>query len=575
MSDIFISYSRKDSEQAEELIELLASAGLSCWIDTQGIAGAENWGTEIVEGIRACSTFMVLISSNSVRSENVLRELSLASEKRKRVLPVDLEPTLLPSSFEYPLAGLQRVAITDFDKILHAHKYGVEKVIRKDERKSLMILPFEDLSPTGDNGWFADGIVSELISALSNVKSIRIADNQATKEFKKYNGLLTTYAREMNYRYFVQGDVRKFGDSIKITSRLLDIETGDHLWQDSMKGTMNDIFDIQEKVAEMMVEALKIHLAPEERKKLAERETENSEAYELVLKAREYTDRNTKEGLTYGLELLQEALRLDPNYAVAYRFQAHAELMIYRSYDRDVQRLEQARRLLDRAIELAPTLWRVYEDRSLIYMYQGKLQEAEEAAMEFIHYSPDDYSSHFALGFFYMETNQPEKAIPPFEAAVRIKPDHIRSLFNLCLVCGNSKQIDRRTLWAQNAAPYYARHLRMHPDDDSARVFYGGLLMWAGRWDEAVETATYFSSKPDPDPYTQYNLACLYGALSNYTDALANLRRSVERGYAQFKQVEGWGTNDWIVGNPAYQAQFAEILALSKSKLENSQQQHA
>src|SRR5207244_1747207 len=95
-----------------------------------------------------------------------------------------------------------------------------------DPRKSLMILPFEDLSPTGDNGWFADGIVSEMISALSNVKALRIADNQATKEFKKYNGQLVTYAREMQIRYFVQGDVRKFGDNIKITSRLLDIETG-------------------------------------------------------------------------------------------------------------------------------------------------------------------------------------------------------------------------------------------------------------------------------------------------------------------------------------------------------------
>ena len=129
MADIFISYCSKDRAQAEQLIELLASAGLSVWIDRQGIVGAEKWATEIVEGIKGCSTFILLLSPNSVKSENVLRELSLASEKRKRVLPIDLEPIELPSSFEYPLAGLQRVAITEFDKILHAHKHGVKKVI--------------------------------------------------------------------------------------------------------------------------------------------------------------------------------------------------------------------------------------------------------------------------------------------------------------------------------------------------------------------------------------------------------------------------------------------------------------
>ena len=158
MSDIFISYSSNDRDKAEQLSELLASGGVSVWIDRQGIVGAEKWATEIVEGINSCSTFLLLISPHSIESENVLRELSLASEKRKRVLPVVLKRVLLPSSFEYPLAGLQHVEFSDIDGILHAHKHGVSKVVVKDTRKSLIILPFEDLSPAKDNQWFADGL---------------------------------------------------------------------------------------------------------------------------------------------------------------------------------------------------------------------------------------------------------------------------------------------------------------------------------------------------------------------------------------------------------------------------------
>src|SRR5665213_383181 len=315
MSDIFISYSRQDSEQAQLLTELLASAGLSVWIDKSGIEVATSWSGEIVDAIEGCKAFIVLLSTASTESTNVIKEVALASEKKKKILPLDLEPVPLPRDLQYHLAGIQRAPMTNIDAVIRAlAKLGLEatgapsySVVAgsprlagdktsagagtaplQDSRKSLMILPFEDLSPTADNQWFADGIVSEMISALSNVKALRVTDQQTTKEFKNFKGHLTTYAKEMSIRYFIQGSVRKFEDQIKITSALLDIETGDHLWQDSMKGTMNDIFDIQESVAAKVVEGLKVHLASDEKKKLAERGTENAEAYELYMKADEY-----------------------------------------------------------------------------------------------------------------------------------------------------------------------------------------------------------------------------------------------------------------------------------------------
>jgi len=98
-----------------------------------------------------------------------------------------------------------------------------------------------------------------MISSLSNVKALRLIDAQTSKEFKNYKGQLTLYAKEMGIRYFVQGDVRKFGGQIKISSRLLDIETGDHLCKDSLKGTMEDIFDIQETVCKKRSEWTAYH----------------------------------------------------------------------------------------------------------------------------------------------------------------------------------------------------------------------------------------------------------------------------------------------------------------------------
>src|SRR5204863_1386834 len=119
----------------------------------------------------------------------------LASEKCKKILPIDLEPVTLPNSLQYPLAGLQRAPMTNIDSILRAlAKLGLIatsaptiKIVRDiPGKKSVMTLPFQDHSPTGDNGWFADGIVSELIAQLSGIKALRVSDPQATKEFKHY-----------------------------------------------------------------------------------------------------------------------------------------------------------------------------------------------------------------------------------------------------------------------------------------------------------------------------------------------------------------------------------------------------
>ena len=560
MAEIFISYSSQDREIADQLTQLLVSAGLSVWIDRQGIIGAEKWATEIVEGIRNCNTFIILLSSHSVESENVLRELSLASEKRKRVLPVDIEQVELPTSFEYPLAGLQRVAITEFDKILHAHRYGIEKIHKKDDRKSLMILPFEDLSPSGDNGWLADGIVSELISALSNVKSIRIADNQATKEFKKYSGQLATYAREMNFRYFVQGDIRKFGDAIKITARLLDIETGDHLWQDSMKGVMDNIFDFQEEVALKVLEGLKIHLAASEKKKLSERGTDNVEAYELYMKGREYFDRQTRDGFELAAQLSEEAYKVDPNYALAYAQRASALNALYRTYDRNPALLDEAERLCTEAKKRNPECMPVYIPSINVLMHRGQHEEAEHLTKEWISLEPRNALGYFIQGFFYAETGQHSKAIEAFESGLLLQADNYNALSILINTCRYASEVEKMIHWSRIALPIVERSLRLHPDDEKKRVWRAVLLHLTGDEKQSLvaarELVDQHSRKQIRDGASLYNVANLLATLDETILSLNVFRRSIDAGFTNIKflkmflQEEGLPA---LAGTPEYE----------------------
>ena len=578
MSDIFISYSRNDSAEAEQLAELLASAGLSCWIDKSGIDLATSWSKEIVQAIDQCSAFVVLLSAASNESTNVHKEVSLASEKKKKILPLDLEPVQLSEDLQYALAGIQRAPMANIDAVIRAlEKLGLEatgapqppKIVKeRDGRKSLMILPFEDLSPTADNGWFADGLVAELISVLSNVKSLRVSDPQATKEFKNYKGQLAPYARAMGIRYFIQGSVRKFGDQIKIASALLDIETGDHLWQDSMKGTMNDIFDIQEKVAEKVVKGLKIHLASEEKKKLAERGTENVEAFELYMKANEYYARQTKEGFLLAIQLITEAIKLDPSYARAYYFKANALAGLYRSYDRMPALLNEAETLCKEALRIKPDLFAVYYALSMIYMHWGQLTDAEEVAREYIRKDPQNYASHFALGFFYAEAGQPAKAIAPYEEAVHLKPDDLTSLCNLVLACNAAREREECAQGAALALPHFERHLKLHPDDEAMRVWYASLLYYAGRTEEAYAAAMKLTSLKDG--VSLFNTAGLFGMLGERAESLRTFRKAMEAGYRNIRHLMEFLTDEKegilaLQGTAEYEEVRGMVEALEKS----------
>jgi len=539
MPDIFISYSSKDREQAQLLTELLASAGLSVWIDQSSIGAATSWSGEISKAITDCKALIVLLSPSSVDSKNVTREVALAFERNKKILPIDIEPVALPDDFAYHLAGLQRSSMTNIDAIIRAlGKLGLEatgapqapKIVKEtDARKSLMILPFEDLSPTGDNGWFADGIATELIGALSQVKALRVADQQATKDYKRYTGSLPHYAKETEIRYFVQGSVRKFGDQIKISVSLLDIETGDHLWQDSMKGTMNDVFEIQEEVARKVTDGLHIILTSDEKKKLAERGTESAEAYELFLKGQEYFNRQTKEASQLSAKLLSEAIALDPGYAQAYSSKAHVLASLYRSYDRDPQLLDEGLSLLQEAKRLKPDLWSVNQPLSYILMLQGKLEEAERAAQDYIRNAPQDNMSHFSLGFFYGNTGQSAKSIAPFEEAVKLKPDYRVALFNLAVACSDAKEHAKLKKWALVAIPQYEKHLKLFPDDENNRVNHAVLLHFAGRDEDARAAARKLDGLRDGASLS--NAACLHCLMKDYTSGLATFRRAIEAGH--------------------------------------------
>lgn len=324
MAELFISYAKSDRTHALDLASELREHGFSVWIDQASIGGAKNWATEIVEAIDACSTFVCLLSPHSLASHNVAKELHLASEKQKHILPVLIERVTLPSNFEYSLAGVQRVYYQDRPAIFQALELlrgivATEELsatpisIPEDDSIRIAVLPFDDLSPLHDNQWFADGMMDELISTLGSLERVKVPPRSDVLHYRNHKKKSREIAREVGVRYLIEGGVRKAKEKIRINASLVDTVKSEQLWASKFDGTFEDIFEFQESVAKQITEALELKLTPKEKKIVEDRGTQNAEAYELYLKGGHAQDYHTKESYLQALDCYEKAVALDPN----------------------------------------------------------------------------------------------------------------------------------------------------------------------------------------------------------------------------------------------------------------------
>jgi adenylate cyclase len=541
MSDIFISYSRKDSEQALSLAERLRGEGMSVWIDQHGIEGARPWSEEIVKAIESSGTFLLLLSSHSIESDNVVREMSIALESKKSLLPVAIEDVILTPRFKYPLAGIQRVAYTQFGAITEAlHSLGIstheQKTQKRDNRKALLVLPFEDLSPTQDNLWFADGLAGELIHRLSHLRTLKVIDRRTSQALR--HSTLSNYdiASTLGVQYVVEGSVRKFGEEVKTSIALLNIKDGDYLWQESHRGLMEDIFDLQELIVEKVMAGMKLHLGADDKPLYDGSLTHDPVAYELYLKAVEEANRHTNDSYHRALRYVMQAIELDDGFARAYDLLASIHLFMHRNYDRSDPHLALAEAAVERIRMLQGESARWHYGKSRWYMGSGDYEQAETFARRSIALDPTLHDAYWTLGYAR------EKA-GDHEGAVRAREDHLKlsettmTHFALIVALRQLNNAERLQAAAIRAIPSYMDKLKLDPSDESASIEYANVLWFAGRAEEAKEQALRLKDTLS-DGRSLYNLACLTCNLKEFSVAIALLRQSIDHGMANVELLK-------------------------------------
>ena len=179
-------------------------------------------------------------------------------------------------------------------------------------------MPFENISPDPDQEYFSDGLTEEIITDLSYIHELLVISRSSVMTFKGTKKKITEIAKELNVRYVLEGSVRKAGNKLRITAQLIDAMTDTHLWAEKYNGTLDDVFDIQEKVSRSIADELQIILSSEEKKKIQERPIDNVLAYDFYLRAIREIYSFSKDRLDYALELLNKGLDIIGENAVIY-----------------------------------------------------------------------------------------------------------------------------------------------------------------------------------------------------------------------------------------------------------------
>ena len=574
-ADVFISYSREDKDRVLDLAAKLRSAGVSLWIDQGGIDGATLWGEEIVKALENAKVLLLVVTESAVRSHNVAKEVVLASERKGHILPVHLEPTQIPSSLRYPLAGIQHIeyfqgdADTNLRTILRSlervgvriappppdHKagasgeesravssvasapQGAEHLI---EQGALAVLPFDNISPDQETDYFSDGLTEELIARLSLVSEIELVSRWASMQFKGRKQDIRAIGTELGARYIIGGSVRRFQESVRITVQLVDVATNRQLWGNTYKGKLDDIFDIQEQVAQQIVEALRLKLSFSEKVSLTKRQTVNAQAYDLYLRGQDYLYRLTKRSVEYAIQLFEKAIELDPRYAAAYAGCSSAYGQMYQWFSREERYRDKAQELSFKALMYDSNLPEAYAAMGLSYFIWGKFEEASASSRKAIELDPDDFIAYWTLGRIHFSNGELEESLDLFRRVIDIKPGFYAAYADLAQTCMGLGRTAEADVASEQLLALLPNYLLQNPDDSRARMYYAITLAERGRKDEAIREGAAALELSPGDPMMLYNCACLYARLGETGRAVDTLRQAMSGGYENF----GWMKHD-------------------------------
>jgi TolB-like protein/lipoprotein NlpI len=394
------------------------------------------------------------------------------------------------------------------------------KAAQAPERASIVVLPFENLSPDPDQDYFCDGMTEEIISDLSKIRSLRVISRTSSMMLKGTKKDIQTIARDVNVQYVLEGSVRKAGNNLRITAQLIDAPNDSHLWAEKYTGTLEDVFDIQEKVSRSIVGALKLKLSPEEQRRMVERPIDNIAAYEWYARATGALYKYTEDSMYEALRYFEHAVDSIGANALLYAGMAHTYLCLVNIGVGIEQNRKKAEESVYKALALDPEMpkaWALLGQLGIWYAgHNVNLKEAVRQFKRALAADPSEPVALLGLACVYLWAGRMSVAIPLMDRLRQVEPLAIIALW--CL--GARHFYDGRY---ELALKEWRNMYDIDPTHPCWQCWYAHALAYNQRIDESLAIIEQSATSTPDHPHTKLALMLKHALRGDKQAALQEL----------------------------------------------------
>jgi non-specific serine/threonine protein kinase len=422
--------------------------------------------------------------------------------------------------------------------------------------KSVAVLYFENLSGVREDEYLRDGITEDIITELSKIRGINTYSRPTVLAYRDKQVTPGQVGQQLKAAYVLTGSLRRAGTRLRITTQLVDTNTDFPLWSERYDREMKDVFEVQDEIARKIAEALRVTLSPQELEALAIKPTENLQAYDLYLRGKRYARRQTRQDLEFALQMFENAVSIDPSFALAYAACANACAMFYCNYSRDPIWVERARDASGKAVALRWDLPEVQVSQAWVLYATDLHAEAVRMVQKAIERKRDCEGAYYLLCRALFSAGRYREVADAAEIALEASGEDYNVYVPILNALGALGKQEIRNNIQLRAVAAFENHLKQVPEDARARILVAGYYAEVGRVDDAMRETTMAMTLRANEASILYNAACVFCLLKKKLEALDALRKAFDAGFKD----PNWARRDpdmaLLRGDPEFERMY-------------------
>jgi non-specific serine/threonine protein kinase len=396
---------------------------------------------------------------------------------------------------------------------------------------SIAVLYFENLSGMKEDEYLRDGITEDITTELSKIKGLKTFSRAVVLAYRDKSVTAGQVGKELGASFVLVGSLRRAGTRLRINAQLVDAATDFPLWSERYDREMKDVFEVQDEIAEKIAAALRITLSPQEQQALSAKPTENLQAYDLYLRGRNYARRVGRQDLLFALQMYENAVALDPDFALAHAGLAKVCAEYYYHFERKQAWIDRANAAALKASADGHDAPEVQVAEAWVLFADGRYSEAVEKIRMALARNPDLDGGYYVLGRALFAAGRYQEIYDMMEEALAHSRENYNTTVPIHNALGALGKDEALKNYLHREIVIYEEHIKKVPEDARARVLLASDYAKQGRMEEAKREADMAMALRPDDTMILYNTACVFCAMNNPADALIAVKKAWEAGF--------------------------------------------